>query len=51
MAVNVNVQETSDGKFSVTVVASLNSFFSKFCCSRELTEPDKVEAGIFKLLQ
>jgi len=33
---NIDVQETSNGDFSVAIVSSMNAFFSKFCCYQSI---------------
>ena len=33
---NVDVVDAGEGKFSISAVATMNSFFSKFCCSQTI---------------
>ena len=44
---NVNVQQRSDNQFSVCIVSSLNSYFSKFCCFHALANDHELEEAIF----
>lgn len=33
---NIDVADAGEGKFSISVIVSMNSFFSKFCCSQSI---------------
>ena len=47
----INVQKRIDGQYSVCIVSTLNSFFSKFCCFFVLAKDHLVESAIFDVLR